>query len=519
MRYQQPYGIADPNAPYINGDPSIGRRGSIPPAAAFEQPMREIVNMISLSGGTPSDADLQQLAKAVQSSRINYAVDVGTQNHMVAVLTPPWPASTPYPPGLIVRVKALHGNLDDGSHTTFDFDAGGGPFSVVRPDGSYPLTNDIPAGSIVQLVSDGTRWQIESGALGTAGGGTSTVLVKIPYAADTSVVPNTITVAFSPAITAPAVGDVILIKVNNTVTGPTVINVNAIAVKNLVKNDGTVSALAPMDAVRYGLYLCEWDGTEWVLLNPAFGLLSLPTAPLFPETVTNNGFFQFSTSTGSVVIQDTSVWQWRGLRRYTTAMFTAPNRTLATTAAKIYHLRWDAPGTGLAVPGDTYPNGRFVLRDLADAAYNPTAAQEQAQMFDTTYDSMLIALVFTDGSNNPTVTPLLNKQYMSSSITKNTQNETFSSPGDLAWKPVVSVTLNWSRMPRMSLLWSNIISTPSGSPYYGIGGFDMINGTGSITGHSSGAWINRYSVGRRGAVLANTGSSWLDLPFIARIEA
>ena len=25
MKYAQPYGVTDPNAPYINGDPSIGR--------------------------------------------------------------------------------------------------------------------------------------------------------------------------------------------------------------------------------------------------------------------------------------------------------------------------------------------------------------------------------------------------------------------------------------------------------------------------------------------------------------
>ena len=41
MKYNQPYGITDPEAPYINGDPSIGRQGSIIPAAAVEFPQRE----------------------------------------------------------------------------------------------------------------------------------------------------------------------------------------------------------------------------------------------------------------------------------------------------------------------------------------------------------------------------------------------------------------------------------------------------------------------------------------------
>ena len=38
--------------------------GSIPPAASIENPQREIVNMITSSGLTPTDADLFQLAKS-----------------------------------------------------------------------------------------------------------------------------------------------------------------------------------------------------------------------------------------------------------------------------------------------------------------------------------------------------------------------------------------------------------------------------------------------------------------------
>jgi len=519
MRYQQPYGVTDPNAPYINGDPSIGRMGSIPPAAAFEQPMREIVNMITLSGGTPTDADLQQLAKAVQSQRVNYATDVGTQNAMVVACTPPWPASTAYPPGFMVRVKVLHANISDVSHTTYTLDAGGGPFPVVRPDGSFPQTGDCPAGAIIEYISDGTRFQIGSGMLGGGGAG-SVTYVKIPYAADTSVTVNLVTVAFTPAITAPSTGDIVLIKINNSVTGATQIAVNAIPLKNVTKNDTTVSALAPFDMVKGGLYLLEWDGSEWILLNPAFGLLSLPTAPFYPEIVTNSGVMQFSTSTGQVVLQDTSVWQWRGLRRYTTAMFTLVQRTFSTTPNRTYHLRWDAPGTGLAIPADTYPNGLFSLRDLTDSGYNPSAAQEQWAQFDTTYDSMLVARVKTDGANSPTVTTCLNKQYMMTTFQKSSATETFSSPGDPSWQIPVSVTLNWSRMPRMSLLWTNVNQggvTGTGNP--SMEGFDMINGTGAATGDSSNAWINRYTASRRGGVLGTTQTSWLDAMFIARLEA
>ena len=39
MQYNQPYGISDPNAAYINGNPTTGTMGSIPPAASIEYPI------------------------------------------------------------------------------------------------------------------------------------------------------------------------------------------------------------------------------------------------------------------------------------------------------------------------------------------------------------------------------------------------------------------------------------------------------------------------------------------------
>jgi hypothetical protein len=77
MKYVQPYGISDPNAPYINGNPTTGTMGSIPPAASIEHDMREIVAVIQYAADhglidfnnavcqNPSEADLQQLLKAI----------------------------------------------------------------------------------------------------------------------------------------------------------------------------------------------------------------------------------------------------------------------------------------------------------------------------------------------------------------------------------------------------------------------------------------------------------------------
>lgn len=77
MKYQPPFDPAlldpvdgihndDPDAPYVNGDPRTGREGSIPPAATFEHPLRELVHLIDYSGQDPSHLDLEQVRKAIK---------------------------------------------------------------------------------------------------------------------------------------------------------------------------------------------------------------------------------------------------------------------------------------------------------------------------------------------------------------------------------------------------------------------------------------------------------------------
>lgn len=70
MKYNAPFGAANPDAPYINGNPSIGVAGSIPPAESIEYPQREIVKAITDAGMVPANDDLGQLSKAIrQTSR------------------------------------------------------------------------------------------------------------------------------------------------------------------------------------------------------------------------------------------------------------------------------------------------------------------------------------------------------------------------------------------------------------------------------------------------------------------
>jgi hypothetical protein len=81
MKYNVPYGLPDETTlygtPYVNGDPSIGRQGSIPPAFSIEHDQREIVAVIQWAYDhgykdyantlcqAPNSTDLTQLLKAI----------------------------------------------------------------------------------------------------------------------------------------------------------------------------------------------------------------------------------------------------------------------------------------------------------------------------------------------------------------------------------------------------------------------------------------------------------------------
>jgi hypothetical protein len=467
VKYQAPYGVSDPNASYINGNPAAGIQGSIPPAAVFEEPQREMINFIQMSGFAPSGGamgvaggDLTQLAKSAQAQRVNFSQDTGAQNAMVVAMTPPLVAGGTYPLGLPVRMKVLHSNINDVTHTALTLDAGCGPQNVKRVDGAMPASNDLLAGGLYEFVWDGTNWQIINFIAGGAGGG-ATYYIKIPYAADTSPVANQIVAAFSPAITAPAVGDLILVKVANTVSAATTIAVNAIAAKPVVRNDGQNSDILQNDMFAGGFYLFQWDGADWALLNPAFGILFPSGAPFYPEILVNDGIFSMASGSATVTIVSPALWLHRGMR-----LFSIPsNVVLNTAASKTYHLRWDAPGTGQATPIGLYPNGRFILRDLADPLYNPASLNELDYSFDCTYDSMLCAKVVTNAANTPTITALLNKARLMYEP-KRLSVGVGTAP---AGPPVDTWTINWSRAPTEVSVISTTSEVGAGAPGWPVG--------------------------------------------------
>jgi hypothetical protein len=293
MKYQPPYGITDPNAGYINGNPAAGIQGSIPPAASIEFPMREITTAISMNGIAPDDGDLGQLGRAIRSQAANYLIDQGTQN---ALVVSPSVALGAYTNGLPLRVKVLHSNISDATHTTLTLDAGSGPASIVMPDGTLPPSNALVSGGIATFAFDGVRWQMQSGG-GVGGSGTNTqTITKIPYCDDSGTVSNAIVALYAPPITAIGEGDFLSVKLAHPlVTGPATIAVNAlIPPKRVTHVDGTDPITG--DAAAGQILLMCFDGT-------AFQIVSVTGSPPLADSPIRSVFAQVDNQipTGEVI--------------------------------------------------------------------------------------------------------------------------------------------------------------------------------------------------------------------------
>ncbi len=151
-----------------------------------------------------------------------------------------------------------------------------------------------------------------------------------------------------------------------------------------------------------------YDGTNFQLQTNAAavsGSTGVDMATLrqrllfYPEILSNGGLFQFTTSTGQIVINAGQSWLHRGIYLDSTDNYASGARTFSTAANKTYHLRWEYNGGAPA----------FTLKDLSNGVYNPSSLAETDSSFDSNYDDMLMALVVTNGSNALTGPALKNK--------------------------------------------------------------------------------------------------------------
>jgi hypothetical protein len=258
MEYEAPYGVTDPNASYINGDPSIGRQGSIPPAAAFENPQREIVNTINNAQLVPTDQDLQQLTRAIREGKLNFCVDTGLVNQVQVTL--PGPVLTSYTSGLTLRVLVAHTNTGP----TVIAVGSVNPTNIKRRDGSELQANDLLAGQIATVVSDGTFFQLQNLGQSMGGGTASTYLVDIPYVRDTGT-PNHLVGLYSPVLPNINEGTTVEINLKNNVTGITDFQPNNFPIHPVQHPDG--SPIVSGDGVAGEIWMLCFDGTVWQLIS------------------------------------------------------------------------------------------------------------------------------------------------------------------------------------------------------------------------------------------------------------
>jgi hypothetical protein len=246
VRYVPPWGISDPDAPYVNGDPTIGRQGSIPPAAALEHPMRELVAVIAKSGITPSELDLSQLLQGVRSQRLNFAEDTGTTNNLAVAFDPPL---TGYNRGLVLRVRVRNTNTGP-----CRINAGAGTMPIRKMNGADVGEGELPVGCLATLVFDGTAFQLSNFGGGGGSGAGDVFMVKIPYTVDVSDTPGIIRAEYSLPVTELGAGDILAVKVAHTNPGATRMYINNLAPIDLLPNGGGIMLqgdIAAGDVVQF----------------------------------------------------------------------------------------------------------------------------------------------------------------------------------------------------------------------------------------------------------------------------
>ncbi len=116
-------------------------------------------NMLTISGLTPSIPNLHQLAQAIQSGKVSYAVAGGTADALTATLSPVPPS---LPDGMMMLL--LVGSTNTGAATlnvnTLGADA------IVNANGGALIAGDLVAGNVVQLIRRNSQWRIAGNSRG-----------------------------------------------------------------------------------------------------------------------------------------------------------------------------------------------------------------------------------------------------------------------------------------------------------------------------------------------------------------
>jgi len=224
---------------------------------------------------------------------------------------------------------------------TFNINTAGQPVvtgTTITSTAFNLLTADLATGLTTALTKDGQTTPTANIPMGTfkitgLGAGTSATDAaqygQLQAGATTIATvtgTDTLTGSLTPAIAAYATGNLFSFVAANTNTGATTINLNSLGAKSITKSGST--ALTAGNIVSGQVYLIEYDGTRFQLINPTTTPVSLSADNTWTGTQTFSG----TSSNTAVVLNDVA--------EVTTVSATAATGTInydITTQAVLYY--------------------------------------------------------------------------------------------------------------------------------------------------------------------------------------
>lgn len=222
---------------------------------------------------------------------------------------------------------------------TFNINTAGQPVvtgTVISSTAFNLLTSDLASGLSTALTKDGQTTPTANIPMGTfkiTGLGAGTVATDAAQygqlqAGATTIATvsgtDTLTGSLTPAITAYATGNLFSFVAVATNTGATTINLNSLGAKSITKSGTT--ALAAGDLVSGQVYLIEYDGTRFQLINPS---VPIPTG-ILPIV---NGGTGASTLAGANIAVTNAAQTFTGGQRGAVTALTSSSASIAINLA------------------------------------------------------------------------------------------------------------------------------------------------------------------------------------------